>query len=205
LSSVESERFNCSENGGVYQGEAQLDFWRLNWSANTVTIRSLLHGIGWSRILDRIAKLIDMKSKWPHQTVRFLVVAILLAGCVLFAQSGETYKVRLTPVPIDTRMMSRIAGSGSATGTLAGNKLTITGNFSGLRSAAKDAQIHRAAKGIRGPAVLDLMVSKATSGSINGSLELTAAQADDLRNSRFYIQVDSEGAPEGNLWGWLLR
>ena len=37
-----------------------------------------------------------------------------------------------------------------------------------------------------------------------GVVELNAAQIDELRNSRFYVQLHSEKAPEGNLWGWLL-
>jgi hypothetical protein len=136
----------------------------------------------------------------------FLLSALIFAssGAVL-AQRGETFKARLTPVPIDTTMMSRIAGVGSATAVLTGKKLAISGNFSGLRSPAADAHIHVAPKGIRGPAVLDVAVSKTTSGTITASIELTQEQVDDLRNGRLYLQIDSEGAPEGNLWGWLLE
>src|SRR3989442_9088421 len=85
--------------------------------------------------------------------------AILLLGHAADPQSGETYKVRLTPVPIDASMMARIAGSGSATAVLSGTKLTINGTFDGLRSPATVAKIHRAFKGIRGPAILDLTIS----------------------------------------------
>jgi hypothetical protein len=121
------------------------------------------------------------------------------------AQTGETYRVRLTPVPIDVSMMARIAGSGSATAVLIGTKLTINGTFDGLRSPATVAKIHRAFKGIRGPAILDLTVSKGTTGTVSGSVELTPGQVEDLRGARLYIQIYSERAPEGNLWGWLLR
>ena len=131
--------------------------------------------------------------------------AILLFWHAAGAQTAETYKVRLTPVPIDATMMARIAGSGSATAVLNGTKLTINGTFDGLRSPATVAKIHRAFKGIRGPAILDLTVSKGTTGTISGSVELTPGQVEDLRNARLYIQIYSERAPEGNLWGWLLR
>ncbi len=121
------------------------------------------------------------------------------------AGAGETFKARLTTVPIDATMMLKIAGSGSLTAVLAGKRLTINGTFEGLRSPATVAQVHRGPKGIRGPVVLDLIVSKATSGSISGSLELTPPQIDDLRNGRLYVQIHSERAPDGNLRGWLLR
>ena len=131
--------------------------------------------------------------------------AILLFWQVAASQSGETYRVRLTPVPMDATMMARIAGSGSATAVLNGTKLTINGTFDGLRSPATVAKIHRAVKGIRGPAILDLTVTKGTTGTISGTVELTSGQVEDLRSARLYIQIYSERAPEGNLWGWLLR
>lgn len=134
-----------------------------------------------------------------------LVVALLWAGQSLAAQGGETFKARLSVVPIDAAMKATIAGSGSATATLVGNKLTINGTFEGLKSPATEAHIHVAAMGIRGPAILDLTISKATSGTISGSLDLTPVQVADLKGSRLYIQIHSERAPDGNLWGWLLH
>jgi len=61
------------------------------------------------------------------------------------------------------------------------------------------------ATGVRGPVVQDLTITKATSGSISGSFDLTQPQVDALRKGKMYIQLHSEKAPEGNLWGWLLR
>jgi len=52
--------------------------------------------------------------------------------------------------------------------------------------------------------VFDLTVAKATSGTINGSFDLTPEQLEDLRKGRLYVQLHSEKAPDGNLWGWLL-
>ena len=146
-----------------------------------------------------------MKNAGRSRAAIFVAVAALCASQAALAQSAETYKVRLTPVPIDASMMAFIAGSGSLSAVLSGDKLTISGNFARLRSPASEAQIHRGAKGVRGPAILDLVVSRAASGSVSGSVTLSPAQIEDLRNSRLYVQIDSEGAPEGNLWGWLLR
>ena len=146
-----------------------------------------------------------MKTKRPGSTVLRIGAAILWLVHSTGAQSGETFRARLSTVPIDLTMMSTVAGSGSLTAMLSGKKLTITGTFDGLRSPATIARVHRGARGIRGPAMFDLAVSKATSGTVSGSLELTPAQIEDLRSGRFYVQIHSEGAPDGNLWGWLLR
>lgn len=120
------------------------------------------------------------------------------------ARKAETFKARLSPVPIDVSMQSTIAGLGSLTATLSGKQLTITGTFEGLRSPATTAQIHRGPKGILGPPILDISVTKSVKGTIGGSLELTPDQIADLRNARLYVQIQSERAPDGNLWGWLL-
>ena len=121
------------------------------------------------------------------------------------ARAEETFKARLSPVPIDVTMMATIAGSGSLTAVLTGKQLSVTGTFEGLHSPATTAQIHRGPKGIRGPAILDLTVSKAEKGAVNGSFELTPEQITDLKSGRWYVQIQSERAPDGNLWGWLLQ
>lgn len=131
---------------------------------------------------------------------------VVLAVCSAIAQNGQSFRARLSTVPVDATMLPTVAGSGSLKAVLAGNKLTITGSFEGLRSPAIRGSIHAGPqKGIRGPAVHDLTVTKEKAGSINGTVDLSSSEVEDLRNGRLYVQVDSERAPEGNLWGWLLR
>jgi hypothetical protein len=154
-----------------------------------------------------------------------LLVAGLAGPVGLAGQAGQapstgsgqvrTYRTRLSPVPIDAGMMATIAGSGTVTATLTGTKLAISGSFEGLRSPATVARLHRAQKGVRGPAVFDLVVTNtpsagvptsaiaSTAGTISATLDLTPTQVDDLGRERFYVQLHSEKAPEGNLWGWL--
>ena len=141
--------------------------------------------------------------------VKWLSFAVvpLLGAAALTAQQPKTYRARLSPVPIDVAMQATIAGSGTVSAVLTGNKIAITGTFEGLKSAATIAQVHKGpARGVRGPNVLDLSVAKtdATSGTISGSFDLTAIQLADLDKGRLYVQVHSEKAPDGNLWGWLL-
>jgi hypothetical protein len=50
-----------------------------------------------------------------------------------------------------------------------------------------------------------LEVTKSTTPTISGTLELTPQQIADLRGEQFYVQLNSERAPEGNLRGWLLK
>jgi hypothetical protein len=136
---------------------------------------------------------------------------VLLAGLLLFpllapAQNQETFKIRMAPVARDVAMQKTVAGSGSATATLSGNKLTINGTFDGMPSAATAAKIHRGlTTGVRGSPFLDLTVTKADKGTISGSFDLTPEQVQYLKQGKLYIQINSEKAPDGTLWGWLLK
>jgi CHRD domain len=132
-------------------------------------------------------------------------LAILTVGLCQPVEAEETYKVRLSTVPKDATMLDTVTGSGLATAVLSGNKLTISGKFEGLAGPATIARLHRGRRGIRGPAVAELIVTKAQAGTLTGTIELTAGQTEDLREGRFYVQIHSEKAPDGNLWGWLLR
>lgn len=142
---------------------------------------------------------------------RLYMLLTVCAGLMLFtapgeSQSPERYRVRLTTVPMDGGMRNTVAGSGLASATLTGTKLSISGTFDGLKSPATVARLHSGvARGVRGDAVGELTISKATKGSLSGSVDLTPDQVKGLREGKLYIEIASEKAPEGNLWGWLLK
>jgi hypothetical protein len=145
-------------------------------------------------------------------TSRLFVALIAVAAPLLVwvqpgaAQNQDKFKIRLTTVPMDGGMRDAVAGSGSATAVLSGAKLTVTGSFTGLRSAATAARVHRgAAMGVRGSPIGDLTVTGGVTGTISGSIDLTPDQVQGLRKGQLYLQIASEKAPDGNLWGWLLR
>lgn len=132
-----------------------------------------------------------------------MAIAMTISVC-MFAQAPQ-YRARLSVVPIDVAMQATVAGSGSVTATLKNTTLTLNGAFSGLRTAATVARLHRSAKtGMRGAPIADLTVTAETSGSISGTVELTKEQVADLGAGRLYVQLHSQKAPDGNLWGWLL-
>lgn len=135
-------------------------------------------------------------------------MATMAVACAITAVTSAQapgYRARLSVVPIDVAMQATVAGSGSATATLKGSSLTIAGTFTGLKTPATVVRLHRGPKtAMRGPAIGDLTATHATNGSISGTIELTKPQLDDLAAGRLYLQLHSEKAPDGNLWGWLL-
>jgi hypothetical protein len=139
------------------------------------------------------------------------------------AQGANQYKARLAPAPpLGLRgergtdrptAASHVAGLGSATATLSGRKLTVTGSFENMVSPPTVAKVGVGlATGARLDLVYDLTMTKSstgtpplTSGKISGSVDLTPAHVDALKAGKVYIQINSEGAPNGHLLGWLLK
>lgn len=135
---------------------------------------------------------------------------LFLVACLTYAQNAATFHARLTAVPADARTRPNLTGSGSATASLTGAKLDITGTFDGLHSAAATASVHSSvAAGVRGPSIADLTVTTAVSGSFSGSVDLTPDQLASLRKGGLYLEIATNsgaGKPtEPALWGWLLH
>jgi hypothetical protein len=129
-----------------------------------------------------------------------LSVALCMAGA-----ERETFSARLSPVAMDASMRANIAGSGSASATLIGSKLTIDGTFEGMLSNATQARIYQGpATGVRGKPIFDLTVTRSINGKVAGAIDLGDDQKAALRKGCLSVQIDSEKAPDGNLWGWLL-
>ena len=133
-----------------------------------------------------------------------IMTLVVIWGSSSAGQSTSRFVARLSTVPITVAMQDAVSGRGTVDAVLTGNRLTVTGKFEGLRSPATVARLHLAPKATRGPAVGDLVVSNGTTGTISGAIDLTPPQLQALDRSALYIQVHSEKAPEGNLWGWLL-
>jgi hypothetical protein len=124
----------------------------------------------------------------------------------LFSQARETFKARLSAMPADARTRAGLAGSGSVTATLDGKMLSISGSFEGLVSPATTANLHSAvAAGVRGPSIADLTIAKATNGAITGTVNVTDEQMVSLQHNGFYVEIHSEKAPDGAIWGWLMK
>jgi len=133
-------------------------------------------------------------------------LGVLAAVWILAAQTPQNFKARLSPVPIDAQLAPVITGHGSVSAVLAGTKLSVSGAFEGMHSAATAADLHQSKMtGVPGTVIHDLTVSKGMAGNVSGSVDLTAAEVEALRKGLLYIVVHSEGAPDGNLWGWLLK
>jgi len=138
-----------------------------------------------------------------------LLAALLWLTNSAAAQSEQKFKTRLSPVPALGIQPATVAGVGSASATLTGKKVTVIGSFEKMASPATVGHLCLGQlPGVRGESVFDLTVAKTgdgTSGTFSGTFDLTPEQIDALKKGRFYVQIHSEGAPNGHLLGWLLK
>ena len=136
----------------------------------------------------------------------FSVAAFSLAAQTTKTPAKDAWKARLSAVPADARTRAELTGSGTATATLEGSKVTVSGSFQDLKTNATTASLHIAvAAGVRGPAVGDVTITKATSGTISGSVDLTPEQVKEMEHGGLYLEIHSEKAPDGVIWGWFLN
>jgi len=118
------------------------DFQRGPWNCSASLYRFRGHRLRNRGRLNRPTSKMKMIMTQHHGwTALVMAAAIFLGARVDAAPNGETYKTRLSVVPLDVAMQATVAGQGAVTATLAGNKLTVNGTAEGLRSPATAAHI----------------------------------------------------------------
>ena len=142
-----------------------------------------------------------------------LTLALLLGGTLgtpvlspsaRASAQAEAFRARLSPMPVNGQTVRTITGGGQVRVTLAGNRLSLTGDFRGMSSPATSAHLHLGAPGRPGPVAGALTVTASAEGQISGAIDLTAEQVAALRGSNLYVQIHSQGNPAGELRGWIF-
>ena len=135
-----------------------------------------------------------------------LVVGLILGvGVASGVAAAEKYQVYLSAMPFNDATQPLMTGKGSASATLEGDTLSISGSFTGLSGRATKAHLSLSrGPGIPGNPLVDLTLTGDVAGKVTGQTKLDASQLVALRGRKLYIQIDSEKVPSGHLWGWLL-
>ena len=117
------------------------------------------------------------------------------------------YMTTLSRLPVDFASHLTMSGTGRVTGQLVDGGLVLEGMFQGVESPVDSAHLHRARPGLRGPPVASLEVTLAaegTSGTLSGTVALSADLLQALEDKELYVKIHSEANPEGVLRGWLF-
>lgn len=140
------------------------------------------------------------------QDRRWFFRFVALAGfCAAPAFAADRQFVgEFDPFPHDMATRDNVIGAGTVTATLAGDRLTIRGDFTGLSSPATGAHLRMGlAMGVPGQVIGDLTITKADNGQVSGTITLSAPAIAALERNAIYVELDSAKAPDGNSWAWL--
>ncbi|WP_043400071.1 CHRD domain-containing protein [Archangium violaceum] len=151
-----------------------------------------------------------------RDTKRWTMLGVLGAGLLALAGCGSNSWVATTqlsganevpPTSVPATTM------GTATATLDGDKLTVTGGFSGLQSNLQEVpdtgssvHIHQAAQGVNGPVVFSLAVTTTDqrNGSYTGTKDLSDEEQEAFKDGLFYVNIHTSGNPNGEIRGQFI-
>jgi len=140
-----------------------------------------------------------------EQTGGMMTGGMMTGGAVMDQRFEVTLSGDQQVPPVATN------ATGSATVTLVGDAMTVSGDFSGLSSPAFEiagtpAHIHMAPPGENGDVIFPLNVSvdeSGTSGIFSLSTTLTPEQLDAFSAGEFYINVHTEMHQGGEIRGQI--
>jgi hypothetical protein len=141
------------------------------------------------------------------------ILGYCIAGAsgALFALTSRA-RAATTTFKADIKASSEVppnmtTGTGSATVTLDGDKITWNVTFSGLSGPGTAAHIHGPAPAGKNAGVLVWLSTKGkpAASPLTGSATLTAAQASDLMNGQCYVNVHTAKNPGGEIRGQLMK
>jgi CHRD domain-containing protein len=141
------------------------------------------------------------------------ILGYCIAGAsgALFALTSRA-RAATTTFKADMKASSEVppnttTGTGSATVTLDGDKITWNVTFSDLSGPATASHIHGPAPAGKNAGVLVWLSTKGKPAvsPLTGSATLTAAQAADLMNGQCYVNVHTAKNPGGEIRGQLMK
>jgi hypothetical protein len=138
-----------------------------------------------------------------------IVLGAAILVCIGFAAdplaASKKYQAYLSPMPHNDAMHPLFMGKGTVIATIRGDTVSLDGAFTALSSPAVKAHLCVSmAAGIPGKPIFDFSVPNDLEGKLSGTFKLDKEQTSALQKGQIYIQIDSEKALNGNLWGWLL-
>ena len=125
-----------------------------------------------------------------------LVAGLCVASLPALAQKYDAQMSAAQEVP-----SKQSAGTGAATATLDGDKLTYEITYKGLSGPATAAHIHGPAEPGANAGVLVPFSNPAS--PIKGTVTLTPQQVTDLKGGKEYVNVHTQQNPGGEIRGQL--
>lgn len=137
------------------------------------------------------------------------LAAILSIPTVAESENLDSLVGRLDSVAYTNETRHLVSGEGRVTATILGGRtVTLTGAYSGLASPATSIRVLKGPRtGVPGREELALftVAKPSTSGEFSQTLRLSKMNMSALAAGQIYLQIATESAPDGAIWGWIIR
>jgi hypothetical protein len=77
----------------------------------------------------------------------------------------------------------------------------VTGNYSGLTSAATNAHIHKGASGVSGTMITPLVYTTTSTGTLDTARAITSAEVDSILSGKTYVDIHTFTSAAGEIRG----
>lgn len=141
--------------------------------------------------------------RFPAWAISLLLLALSQPASALDA---DRFRTRLLTAAFQSPANAH-DGDGNVVASVADGEVLISGQFEGLAAPVIGIRLlSGVAVGVPGNAEIARVPFKpgAHAGQIDTRFRLNSDQLELLRAGRIYLQVETEDAPDGALWGWFL-
>lgn len=142
---------------------------------------------------------------------RAAMLSLVGVGLLTLVGCGSTYVATSQLSGANEAPAVTTTAAGTATATLDGNDLTVTGGFNGLQSdliqvSGSEAHVHKGAAGTAGPIVFNLTVTSTDkrNGTFTGTKSLNADEQEDFRNGLYYVNIHTANNAGGEIRGQFV-
>lgn len=157
-----------------------------------------------------------MKRVWTviryrKNHVKYSVGLAVVVFSTIVAGSGvdDSLSTRLDSVAYTNETRDLVAGEGRVTAQVSrSGVVTLDGYYEGLASPVTRIVVLKGPRtGVPGKEQLASfdVDPPATRGTFSKSFQSTKANRDALMAGHVYVQLATETAPDGALWGWIVR
>ena len=148
-----------------------------------------------------IIKFLTIKPQILAVTILFLLVGFTSCKKNDTTEMSSTVSYSGSFVKSGDAVVTSATGTATATFNMTTLVLSYTISWSGLTSNAASMHFHDA-----GPVIYPINgFAAATTGTLSGSVNLTATQATDLATGKIYIQIHTVNIPAGEILATLSQ
>jgi hypothetical protein len=148
-----------------------------------------------------IIKFLTVNPRTSGLFILFLFIGITSCKKNDTTEMSSTVSYSGSFVKSGDSVVTSASGTVTATFDLTTMILSYTVTWNGLTSNAASMHFHDA-----GPVIYPITgFAEATSGTLSGSVTLTAAQASDLSSGKIYVQIHTVNIPSGEILATLSK